>query len=58
VIHWPITQPELATLCGAAEPSVHKALRRLREQGAVSTGYRSIRVENLGQLHRVAYPDP
>ncbi|MFF9345871.1 Crp/Fnr family transcriptional regulator [Streptomyces sp. NPDC014734] len=58
VIHWPITQPELATLCGAAEPSVHKALRRLRALGAVSTGYRSIRVEDLALLHSVAYPEP
>ncbi|MFE2496684.1 Crp/Fnr family transcriptional regulator [Streptomyces scopuliridis] len=58
VIHWPITQPELATLCGAAEPSVHKALRRLREQGVVSTGYRTIRIEDLSRLHRIAYPEP
>ena len=26
VIRWPITQPELATLAGASEPSVQKAL--------------------------------
>ncbi|MFG2721831.1 Crp/Fnr family transcriptional regulator [Streptomyces sp. NPDC048416] len=58
VIHWPITQPELATLAGAAEPSVHKVLRRLRAAGAVSTGYRTVRVDDLSLLHAIAYPDP
>jgi CRP/FNR family cyclic AMP-dependent transcriptional regulator len=55
VIRWPITQPELATLSGAAEPTVHKALRRLRESGAVSTGYRTIRVESLALLGSIAF---
>lgn len=58
LIRWPITQPELATLAGAAEPSVHKALRRLRRTGAVSTGYRTVRVEDLALLHGIAYPGP
>ncbi len=56
VIHWPITQPELATLSGAAEPTVHKALRRLREAGAVTTGYRTVRVENMALLEGLAFP--
>ncbi|MGG2465652.1 Crp/Fnr family transcriptional regulator [Streptomyces sp. RGM 3693] len=55
VIRWPITQPELATLSGAAEPTVHKALRRLRETGVVSTGYRSIRVDDLALLSSLAF---
>ena len=55
VIRWPITQPELATLSGAAEPTVHKALRRLRETGVVSTGYRTVRVEDLALLSSIAY---
>ncbi|MEU8968393.1 Crp/Fnr family transcriptional regulator [Streptomyces monashensis] len=58
VIRWPITQPELATLAGAAEPSVHKALRGLRQAGAVSTGYRTVRVDDLALLHGCAYPNP
>lgn len=57
VLRWPITQPELATLAGAAEPTVHRALRRLRETGVVATGYRSIRVADLARLHRIAYDD-
>jgi CRP/FNR family transcriptional regulator, cyclic AMP receptor protein len=55
VLRWPITQPELASLAGAAEPTVHRALRRLRETGVVTTGYRSISVADLGRLHRIAY---
>ncbi|WKX73166.1 Crp/Fnr family transcriptional regulator [Streptomyces sp. XD-27] len=55
VIHWPITQPELAALSGAAEPTVHKALRRLRQTGVVSTGYRSIRVDDLALLSSIAF---
>ncbi|NYI05775.1 Crp/Fnr family transcriptional regulator [Allostreptomyces psammosilenae] len=55
VIHWPLTQPELATLSGAAEPTVHRALRRLRETGVVSTGYRTVRVESLALLSSAAF---
>ncbi|WP_026343178.1 Crp/Fnr family transcriptional regulator [Nocardia sp. BMG111209] len=55
VIRWPITQPELATLSGAAEPSVHKALRRLRESGVIATGYRTIRVKDLELLSNIAF---
>jgi CRP-like cAMP-binding protein len=55
VIRWPITQPELATLSGAAEPTVHKALRKLRETGVVSTGYRTIKVEDLALLTSIAF---
>ncbi|MGW0732268.1 Crp/Fnr family transcriptional regulator [Streptomyces sp. NPDC002851] len=54
-IRWPITQPELATLSGSAEPTVQKALRRLREAGVISTGYRAIKVEDLARLHAIAY---
>jgi CRP-like cAMP-binding protein len=57
VIRWPITQPELATLSGAAEPTVHKALRRLRETGVVSTGYRTIKVDDLAGLRGVAFDE-
>ncbi|MFE0692030.1 Crp/Fnr family transcriptional regulator [Streptomyces sp. JH002] len=59
LIRWPITQPELATLSGAAEPTVQKVLRRLREAGVISTGYRSVRVEDLARLSSIAFdPQP
>jgi CRP/FNR family transcriptional regulator, cyclic AMP receptor protein len=56
-IRWPLTQPELATLAGAAEPTIHKALRQLREAGVVSTGYRTITINDIAQLRSLAYPD-
>ncbi|WP_327315087.1 Crp/Fnr family transcriptional regulator [Streptomyces sp. NBC_01235] len=57
VIRWPITQPELAGLAAASEPSVQKALRRFRDLGAVTTGYRSIRVDSLSRLSDIAFGD-
>ncbi|MDT3398069.1 Crp/Fnr family transcriptional regulator [Streptomyces sp. B1866] len=56
VIRWPLTQPELATLAGAAEPSVHKALRHLREEAVVATGYRSVTVLDLARLGALGSP--
>lgn len=55
-IHWPLTQPELAELAGASEPTVQKALRQLRDKGAVSTGYRTVTANDLEQLKAIAYP--
>ncbi|KAB2972767.1 Crp/Fnr family transcriptional regulator [Streptomyces sp. SS1-1] len=57
VLRFPLTQPELATLAGASEPSAQKALRRLRHDGVLSTGYRSIRVDSFARLIAFAYPD-
>lgn len=56
-IRWPITQPELATLAGASEPSVQKTLRLLKQAGVVTPGYRSIRVDDLDRLYEIAYVD-
>jgi CRP-like cAMP-binding protein len=39
-----LNQTELATLVGAAEDTVQKALRALRERGLIRTGYRRITV--------------
>ncbi|MER7182891.1 Crp/Fnr family transcriptional regulator [Streptomyces hyaluromycini] len=50
----PLSQPEMATLVGAAESSIHKALRALRESGAVVTGYRRITILDLDHLARIA----
>ncbi|MGW0433069.1 Crp/Fnr family transcriptional regulator [Micromonospora sp. NPDC003197] len=48
-----LTQPELATLSGAAEPTVEKALRELRQAGVLKTGYRQIIVRDLVRLRQV-----
>ncbi|MCY1142364.1 Crp/Fnr family transcriptional regulator [Actinoplanes sp. Pm04-4] len=49
-----ITQPELAALCGAAEGSVHKALRELRDAHLVSTRYGRITVWDPHRLRAAA----
>jgi CRP/FNR family cyclic AMP-dependent transcriptional regulator len=55
VIRW-LTQPELASLADAAEPTVHKSLRQLRAAGMVLTQYRSVTVLDLAGLKAIAYP--
>lgn len=50
----PITQSELASLCGAAEPTVQRALRSLRKRRVVSTGYGKITIVDAPVLCRMA----
>jgi CRP/FNR family cyclic AMP-dependent transcriptional regulator len=54
VIAWPLTQPELASLAAVAEPTAQKVLRKLREGGVIATGYRSLTIEDLDELNRIA----
>jgi CRP/FNR family transcriptional regulator, cyclic AMP receptor protein len=49
-----LTQPELAGLVGAAEPTVHKALTTLRREQVIQTGYRRIAVLDERRLRAVA----
>lgn len=49
-----LSQPELAALTGAAEITVHKALRDLRGDGLLTTGYRRITVLDLRRLRQTA----
>ena len=49
-----LTQPELAAMVGASEPSVHRALRQLRADGVVGTGYRRVIIRDLPTLHEIA----
>jgi CRP-like cAMP-binding protein len=55
-IGWPVTQSELASLASVAEPTAQKALRELRKAGIISTGYRSLTVEDYSALNRIAGP--
>lgn len=48
-----LTNDELATLCGAAEVTVQKALRQLREAGILDTHYRQVLVRDLAALRAV-----
>ncbi|GAB2932546.1 hypothetical protein GCM10027280_20270 [Micromonospora polyrhachis] len=54
VIDVRLTQPELATICGAAETTVQKALRELRSDGLIDTDYRRITVRDLTGLRMLA----
>lgn len=55
-IQLPATQPELAALCGVANSTGQRALRRLRDQGIIITGHGSTTVQSLKQLRGVAFP--
>jgi CRP/FNR family cyclic AMP-dependent transcriptional regulator len=49
-----VTQSELAGLIGASEPAVHKAIRALRDTGAIDTGYGRILIRDVGSLRQIA----
>jgi CRP/FNR family transcriptional regulator, cyclic AMP receptor protein len=50
----PLSQPELAALVGAAEPTVHRALAHLRKERIVETGYRRVVVCDRIRLTAIA----
>lgn len=49
-----LSQTTIATLLGVSRQSVNEALSRLRDQSAVETGYRHIRVLDAVKLGRIA----
>ena len=53
-----LSQPELAALVGAAEPTVHKVLAGFRRQRVVSTGYRAMKIRDLPGLRDIAGLQP
>ncbi len=54
VVDIQLTQSELATMCGAAEITLQKALRELRTSGIVGTGYRQVIVRDAPALQLCA----
>lgn len=48
-----LTQPELAALTGAAETTVQKALRELRAEGLLTTGYAATVIRDLPRLREL-----
>jgi CRP/FNR family cyclic AMP-dependent transcriptional regulator len=50
----PYTQPDLAALVGAAQPTTQKALAGLRRAGLIDTGYRSVTIRNMVELSTFA----
>lgn len=55
VISAPLSQAELATLVGASDSAITKALRTLRDREAISTRYRTICVRDLDLLSQIAF---
>ena len=53
-IHLPLSQEELATWCGASREATAKALRTLRELGAISTARRTVTLTDGHELRRQA----
>ncbi|MFQ5523372.1 MAG: Crp/Fnr family transcriptional regulator [Acidimicrobiia bacterium] len=49
-----LSQSTIAALLGVSRQSVNEALGRLREQGAVETGYRNIRILDRAKLIEIA----
>lgn len=50
----PLSQEELASWCGSSREATVKALRSLRELGAVTTGRRAVTVRDMPALLRIA----
>ena len=46
----PLSQPELASLIGASEPSLHRALTELRAREVIGTRYRRLVVRDVDAL--------
>lgn len=53
-LQYTLSQPELAAMVGASEPSVHKSLRQLRNEGVVLTGYRQVVIAAPEALNAIA----
>ncbi|MBB5868698.1 CRP-like cAMP-binding protein [Allocatelliglobosispora scoriae] len=54
LIDLPLSQRDLSSLVGAAEPSVYRAITDLRRMGALTTGYRRIVITDHARLHKTA----
>ena len=49
-----LTQPELAAMVGVSEPSIQRALRKLRDSAVLGTGYRRIIIRDVAGLNAIA----
>ncbi|MFC5761011.1 helix-turn-helix domain-containing protein [Actinacidiphila bryophytorum] len=49
-----VTQPEPAAIVSTTVPTLERAMKRLRELGLISTGYRSLIIRDLPALSAVA----
>jgi CRP/FNR family cyclic AMP-dependent transcriptional regulator len=53
-IAFPLTQPEIAAMVGASEPSVHRLLTALRRDGVINTSYRRVVIRDTEALRELA----
>jgi CRP-like cAMP-binding protein len=49
-----VTQPELAAIVSTTVPTLERAMKRLRELGLITTGYRSLIIKDLPALTAIA----
>lgn len=54
VIEVALTQPELAALVGVTEPTIHRILAAMRQEGVLGTGYRRIHILDVRRLAELA----
>jgi CRP/FNR family cyclic AMP-dependent transcriptional regulator len=57
-IEVPLSQPELASLIGVSEPSLHRALTKLRTRDVIGTRYRRLVVHDPDALRELASRRP
>lgn len=53
----PVSQEDLATMAGAARPTVNQVLQRLVARGVITLGRRQIAISDLAGLHAAANED-
>lgn len=54
VLPFALSQPELASLLGSAEPTIQREFRDLRRAGIIDTGYRKVVITDRASLHVLA----
>jgi len=54
----PVTQAELASMCGLARPTVNKVIKVLTKSGVLESHYGRLTIVDPVKLEKVARPDP
>jgi CRP/FNR family cyclic AMP-dependent transcriptional regulator len=54
----PVTQAELASMCGLARPTVNKVIKVLTKSGVLESHYGRLTIVDPARLEKLARPDP
>ncbi|MCX7304856.1 MAG: Crp/Fnr family transcriptional regulator [Hyphomicrobiales bacterium] len=54
----PVTQAELASMCGLARPTVNKVIKVLTKSGVLQSHYGRLTIVDLARLEKLARQDP